>query len=57
MLPANELIEYYEQKLEKVLVAFPIGDNVTPFDRERNQEYIDNARNDLEAVKNEGRVW
>ena len=55
MKTKEELIRYYEQKLEKVKVAYRL-DTDSSFRNERNAEYVKQAEDDLEAVKN-GREW
>ena len=54
MKTKEELIRYYEKQLEKVISAY--GNGITNHLKERGQEYIKNAEDDLEEVKN-GREW
>lgn len=51
----EELISYYERQLEKVKIAYRTATS-SNHRNERNAEYIKQAENDLEAVKN-GREW
>ncbi|PGK51868.1 hypothetical protein CN918_29185 [Priestia megaterium] len=51
----EELIQYYEEHLEKVKAAYRTDTPSTPRN-ESNAEYIEQAEKDLEAVKN-GRQW
>ncbi len=51
----EELIRYYEKQLEKVKSAYRT-DTTSSLHNDRNAEYVKNAEEDLEAVKN-GREW
>jgi hypothetical protein len=55
MKTKEQLITYYEGQLEKVKNAYRI-DTDSSFRNERNAEYVKQAEDDLEAVKN-GRQW
>lgn len=48
MRTQEELIAYYEKQLEKVISAYK--------DSHKGEDYINYAREQLEAVKN-GRTW
>lgn len=49
MKTQTELIEFYEQRVEKVKAHHSSGK--TELEREKNRAYIDHAEADLEAVK------
>lgn len=55
MKTREELIGYYENHLEKVKQAYRTNTD-SNFRNERNAEYVKQAEEDLEAVKN-GRDW
>ncbi|MGD6829280.1 hypothetical protein [Bacillus pumilus] len=55
MKTREQLIAYYEGQLEKVKSAYRT-DTDSSFRNERNAEYVKQAEEDLEAVKN-GRDW
>lgn len=46
----EQLIKYYEQRLEKVKVMWSLDSDY--IDTERAKEYVENAEQQLEAVKN-----
>jgi hypothetical protein len=50
MKTQNELIEFYEKRLEKVKSQWPLDSKHV--DAERSKEYIRCAEENLEAVKN-----
>ena len=52
----EELIEYYEKRLEKVKIMHNPEKAETCLLKEKCYAYIASAENDLEAVKN-GRQW
>lgn len=50
-----ELIQHYTRLLAKVAQDYPTN-TPSDWDNERNQEYVDHAAANLEAVRN-GRKW
>lgn len=55
MKTREELISYYERQLEKVRTAYE-RNYTSDLDRDKSEGFIEQARKDLEAVKN-GREW
>ena len=56
MKTREELIKFYEQRLEKVKIAYPYDTESLSWDNERNLAYVRGAEKELKAVKN-GREW
>jgi hypothetical protein len=52
----EQLIQYYERRLETVKSMWKISDSNTSLQNERAKEYVDNAEKQLEEVK-QGRSW
>jgi len=50
-----QLVEHYQNLLKKIQVDFPT-DTDSSLKNERNQEYVDHAKENLKAVEN-GRTW
>jgi len=55
MMTNAQLVEHYQNLLKKIQVDFPT-DTDSSLKNERNQEYVDHAKENLKAVEN-GRTW
>jgi len=51
----TQLIEHYQNLLKKIQVDF-LTDTYSSCNNQRNQEYVDHAKENLKAVEN-GRTW
>lgn len=57
MKTRQEIIGFYEDRLEKVKMAYPYDPECLSWDNERNGEYVKGAEKALEAVKNGFWPW